>query len=107
MEHYDDRVHLSERERDVLCLCCAFSAVLAGFRHALSYEAWRENLSHGAIMTNPPTHTLLPFLPFHPPLCADSAPFFPLSIHSLKAGCRGCVQLFNQRSKNFQSCEVG
>ncbi len=51
---------LCERKRDVLCLCCAFSAVLSGFGHSLPCEACRENVSHGVIMTNPPPHTQPP-----------------------------------------------
>lgn len=50
-------------ERDVLLLCCAFSAVLSGFGHSLPCEAWRENASHGVIMSNPPPHTQPPFSP--------------------------------------------
>lgn len=45
-------VMVSEREREVLCLCCAFSAVLSGCGHSfLPCEA--ENVSHEVIMTNP------------------------------------------------------
>lgn len=57
--------------RDVLCLCCAFSAVLSGFGHSLPCEACRENVSHGVIMTN-----LLP----HPKSPFSSSTFFPLSV---------------------------
>ena len=45
-----------QKEREVFCLCCAFSAVLSGFRHSLPCEACRENVSHGVIVTNPPPH---------------------------------------------------
>ncbi|KAK5870031.1 hypothetical protein PBY51_024696 [Eleginops maclovinus] len=33
------------------------------FRHSLPCEAWRENVSHGIIMTNPPPHTRTLFSP--------------------------------------------
>ena len=65
-------------ERDVSCLCFAFSAVLTAF---LPCEACRENVSHGVIMTNPPPHTQPPFLysthpPSPSPWQSDHAHFF-------------------------------
>lgn len=50
-----------------LCFCCAFSAVLSGYGHSLPCEAWKENVSHGVIMSNPPPHTQPTFSPPHPP----------------------------------------
>lgn len=69
------------RKRDVLCSCCAFSAVLSGFGHALPCEAWGENLSHGVIVTNPPPHTQ-PL--FSSSITCQLIPFFLLSVHIKK-----------------------
>lgn len=70
---------LCEWERDVLCLCCAFSAVLSGFGHSLPCEACRENVSHGVIVTNPPPHSQPPFSSSIPPpitMACRPCPFF-------------------------------
>lgn len=76
------------RKRDVLCSCCAFSAVLSGFGHALPCEAWGENLSHGVIMTNPPPRTQPPF---SSSITCQLIPFFPLSVHIEKFSMFFCV----------------
>lgn len=46
-------LRIRDRERD-WCFCCAFPAVWFGFGHSLTCEAWTENVSHRAIMSNSP-----------------------------------------------------
>lgn len=62
---------------DVLCLCCAFSAVLDALGHVASCESWRENVSHGVIMTNNPHLTLSPFSPISCYPACQSCPIPP------------------------------
>lgn len=104
---------LCERERDVLCLCCAFSAVLSSFGHSLPCEACRENVSHGVIMTNPPPHTQPPFSssifsPLHHHDNRTMPSFSPLLVYNQEARFLVFFALLNRdRTEDIQACVSG
>lgn len=65
--------------------CCAFSAVLFRFGHSLTCEARTENVSHRAIMSNPPPPFPSSFFPsFSQPSCRAGTDFVPLPLHTQK-----------------------
>lgn len=96
------------RERDILCLCCAFSAVLSGFGHSLPCEACRENVSHGVIMTNPPPHTQSPFSSsIFLPITWRPCLFFPQYAHKTESriSCLLCVIEPWQHRGHLDKCD--